>query len=64
MPPLSSIYSLILRFSPSTLSYKGASFSLNKGETSYMVQTEYKTILFVKHPTKLVLNDINILSYE
>ena len=46
------------------LEFCGASYSLNKEGASYMLQTEYKTILFVKHPNKLILNTINNLSHE
>lgn len=46
------------------LEFCGASYSLNKLGTSYMLQTAYKTILFVKQPNKLILNTITKLSHD
>ena len=53
-----------LLFFNEKLEFCAASYSLNKEGASYMLQTEYKTILFVKHPNKLILNTINNLCYE
>ena len=53
-----------LLFFNENLEFCGASYSLNKEGASYMLQTEYKTILFVKHPNRLELTNINTLSYE
>ena len=53
-----------LLFFNENLEFCGASYSLKKEGASYMLQTEYKTILFVKHPNRLELTNINKLSYE
>ena len=53
-----------LLFFNENLEFCGASYSLNKEGASYILQTEYKTILFVKHPNRLELTNINKLCYE
>ena len=61
---LTHIVPYVLLFFNEKLEFCGASYSLNKEGASYMLQTEYKTILFVKHPNKLILSTINNLSHE
>jgi len=60
---LTHIVPYVLLFFNEKFEFCGASYSLNKGGASYMLQTEYKTILFVKHPNKLIFNTINNLSH-
>ena len=61
---LTHVVPYVLLFFNEKLEFCGASYSLNKEGASYMLQTEYKTILFVKHPNNLILNTINNLSHE
>ena len=61
---LTHVFPYLLLYFNETLEFCGASYSLNKEGTSYMLQTEYKTILFVKHPNNLKLNTITKLSHE
>ena len=61
---LTDVTPYILLFFDNELCFKGASYSLNKERASYMLQTEYKTILFIKYPNNLRLNNIEKLSYE
>ena len=61
---LTHVVPYVLLFFNEKFEFCGASYSLNKGGASYMLQTEYKTILFVKHPNRLELTNINKLCYE
>ena len=61
---LTHVVPYVLLFFNEKYEFCGASYSLNKEKASYMLQTEYKTILFVKHPNKLILNTINNLCHE
>ena len=61
---LTDVTPYILLFFDNELCFNGASYSLNKERASYMLQTEYKTILFIKYPNNLRLNNIENLSYE
>ena len=60
---LTHVVPYVLLFFNEKYEFCGASYSLNKEKASYMLQTEYKTILFVKHPNKLILNTINNLCH-
>ena len=60
---LTHVVPYVLLFFNEKLEFCGASYSLNKEGASYLLQTEYKTILFVKHPNKLMLSTINNLSH-
>jgi len=53
-----------LLFFNEKLEFCGASYRLNKLGTCYMLQTAYKTILFVKHPHNLKLNTLTKLSHD
>ena len=61
---LTHVVPYVLLFFNEKYEFRGASYSLNKGGASYMLQTEYKTILFIKYPNNLRLNNIEKLSYE
>ena len=61
---LTHVVPYVLLFFNEKFEFCGASYSLNKGGASYMLQTEYKTILFVKHPHNLKLNTLTKLSHD
>jgi len=61
---LTHVVPYALLFFNEKLEFCGASYSLNKLGTSYMLQTAYKTILFVKHPHNLKLNTLTKLSHD
>ena len=61
---LTHVVPYVLLFFNEKFEFCGASYSLNKEGASYLLQTEYKTVLFVKHPNKLILSTINNLSHE
>ena len=61
---LTHVVPYVLLFFNEKFEFCGASYSLNKGGASYLLQTEYKTVLFVKHPNKLILSTVNNLSHE
>ena len=59
---LTNVSPYVILFFEENLEFKGASYSLNSGTGSYCIQTQYKTVLFIKHPNTIKLNKIEHLS--
>ena len=41
-----------------TLNFKGASYSIKRNSGAYAIQTQYKTLLFIKHPNNIKFNEL------
>ena len=61
---LTGVSPYVLIYFDESLDFKGASFSKNSGHGNFAIQTQHKTILLVKLPLDLDLNNILKLSYE
>lgn len=60
---LTNVNPFVILFFEENSKFKGASYSLNNVKGSYHIQTQYKTILFMKHPNTLNLKNIEHLSF-
>ena len=61
---LTKVSPYILLFFDENLIYKGATHSIKNGSGNYIIQTQYKLILFIKAPHDLKLEDIISLSIK
>jgi hypothetical protein len=61
---LTDVTSYVLIYFDKSLKFKGASYSVKSVEASFAIQTQYKTILFIKLPLNFDLNAIINLDNE
>ena len=61
---LTDVSPYAILFFDEKLKFKGASQSIKSCEGSFSIQTQYKTILFVRHPNRLKLNDLTKLCLD
>ena len=61
---LTKVSPYILLFFDENLNYKGATHSIKNGIGNFIIQTQYKLILFIKVPHYLKLDDIISLSVK
>lgn len=60
---LTDVTPYVLLYFDEFLAFKGASYSIKNGENSFVIQTQYKTILLVQNPLNFELNTVIKLSY-
>ncbi|WP_033960398.1 hypothetical protein [Psychroserpens jangbogonensis] len=61
---LTEVTPYVLLFFDANLIFKGASYSLKSGIGRFTLETQYKTILFLRLPHNLKLNTIINLSHD
>ena len=60
---LTKVTPYVLLFFDDELNFKGVSYSIRNGTGSFIIQTQYKNILFVRIPHNLKLNKIINLNF-
>ncbi|MEH6536661.1 MAG: hypothetical protein V7719_09725 [Psychroserpens sp.] len=61
---LTDVTPYVLLYFDAALHYKGAAYSIKSGTGPFTIHTPYKTLLFVRLPHDLKLNQIQKLSYD